>query len=98
MSIFKHREIRQRIGADQRGLELLAIRQTHRDPGRPAGDVVVGQNVAVRGNDRARAAAPAFLHPPGPALFGDHVDPDQRRIDRLHGGLDLRVGLGEALG
>ena len=43
----EHREIRERIGADKCGAELLTVREAHGDAGRATGDVVIGEDVSL---------------------------------------------------
>ncbi|MFM7292246.1 MAG: hypothetical protein ACKO6B_13600 [Planctomycetia bacterium] len=53
-----------------------------------AGDMVVGDDVSVGVDDRARAGAPRLLHPARAARLHHHVDADERGIDPVHGPLD----------
>ena len=100
-------DVRGRVGADDGGVELLVVVRGHRDLGGAGDDVVVGDDVAVRPDDDAGAAA---LGLPGLGLAEavavaeaeevlERVDAAAGRLldghfhidDRLHGGFG-RVG------
>ena len=85
----QHGQIAQRIGADQVGLDLLAVGQRTGDPHSVAGHVVIGDDVSVRGDDGSAAGCPLPLHPPAAGFLRYNIYTDQRRIDFLDGRFDL---------
>ena len=80
---FENGEVRQRIGADQGGTTLLAIRKSNGQARRPSCDVVIGENVAIRVDDRTGPRAAVFLHASATTGFRDDMDPHQRGINRV---------------
>ena len=56
-----HREIRASVAPHQRGLELAIVGEAHLDLGRVLDHVVVGQDVATRIHEDARARGPALF-------------------------------------
>ena len=62
----EHRQVRPAVAAHERRLELAVVGETHLDRGRVLHHVVVGQDVAARVHQDARARGPALV-PRGPA-------------------------------
>ena len=89
----EHRQISQRISADQSRPQFLAIRQIHHDATRATGNVVVGDDVAVGMDDGSRTTRPLLLHPAAATFLGNHVNADQRGIDGLDRSFNLRINL-----
>jgi hypothetical protein len=82
------RQIGRRIAADRRGFDLLAIRHRGGEPARAGNDMVVGQEITVRGehDPRTDAARAAIL---GEA--GDMRDGGSDPLDRV--GDARRIGI-----
>jgi hypothetical protein len=83
------REVGQRIGADEVGVELPAVGERRAHAACAAGHVVVRQDVSFGGDDEAAAArfAPHLAAPVGVAE--DHGEADERRA---HGGNGVGEG------
>jgi hypothetical protein len=79
------------VGADQARGDLLAVAHGADQAHGVAGDVMVGDDVAVGADDEAAAAGLAFALAAVAVVGIDDVDADQRREDRLGGGLDAGV-------
>ena len=100
-------DVRGRVGADDGGVEFLVVVRGHRDLGGAGNDVVVRDDVAVRTDDDARAAAlrlaglglaeavavtePEEILERVDAAAGGLLDRHFHIDDRLHGGFG-RVG------
>ena len=81
-------DVRGRVGADDGGVELLVVVRRHRDLGGAGDDVVVGDDVTVRTDDDARAAA-LRLAGLGLAEAVTVTEPEEilERVDAATGGL-----------
>jgi len=87
----EHTDIRHRVGAHARGLDFLAIDQVHDDARGIARDMVIGDDIAVLGNNRPAAGPLHALHAPAAGLLHHDIDADQRRIGALHGWFNFHV-------
>ena len=70
----EHREIGRRVGADELGLDRVAVREAHRDLVRALDDVVVRDDVAGLVDDEARAESRDCLRPNGLVDPEDEVE------------------------
>ena len=66
----EHGQVGARIGADDLGLELTPVEQADRHLVGAVHDVIVGEDVAVLGDDEARARALLELRALGPGIRG----------------------------
>ena len=81
------------VRADDFGVDLGLVRKPDPDPRRISGDVMVGENVAVRMNDRSGTGPAGFLHTPVFGGLGDDMDPNQSGVDFVDGLIDdLLIG------
>ena len=87
---FRTDNIRQRVGADQFGLDLLAVPQGAEHARGMTGDVVVGDNVTFLGDDRPAADSLHFDFAPLAIIGGDHANPHQGRLDSRNSRINLR--------
>ena len=85
----EHGDVRQRIGADELGGNLFAVGERAGDRARAPGDVMVGDDVAVRRDDGAAARRLALELAAVLKVDRDDVDADQARRDFGEGRLDL---------
>ena len=91
---FDDRNVRQRIGADQFGLDLFAVRQRAEHPLAVAGDVMIGDDVTVLRDDRAAADLLQLDLAPFAVFDGDHPDAHQRGPHLFDGDVHLGAQLG----
>ena len=84
----EHRDVGQRIGADQLGRNLFARRQRADDRLGLAGDVVVGHHVPFGGDDRAAAGRLTLQLAAVLVVDGDDVDADEAGGDFREGRVD----------
>ena len=92
------RNVRERVGADQFGLDLLPVPQGAEDAGGMAGDMVVGDEVSVLGNDRPAADGLHFDFAPLAVFGGDDANPHQGRFDLGNRRINLRPQRGRDAG
>ena len=85
-----HGDIRQRVGADQFGLDFLAVREGANDAGGMPGHVMVGDQKTVLGDDGAAADGLLLDFAPIAEVGGNHLDPHQGGADMCDGGIHLR--------
>ena len=82
------------VGADEVGLDLLAVPERAEHAGGMAGDVVVGDDEAVLGDDRAAADALHLDLAPLAVIGGDDADADEGGADMGDGGIHLGMQRG----
>ena len=85
----EHGDVRQRIGADELGGNLFAVGERAGDRARAPGDVMVGDDEAVRRDDGAAAGRLALELAAVLEVDRDDMDADQAGRDLAEGGLDL---------
>ena len=86
---FEDRDVRQGVGADQFGLDFLPVPQGAEDARGVAGDMVVGDEVSVPGNDRPAADRLHFDFAPLAVIGGDDADSHEGRFDFGNGRINL---------
>ena len=75
------RNVRERVGTHEFGLDFLPVPEGAEDAGGVAGHVVVGDEVSVFGNNRPAADRLHFDFAPFAVFSGDDVNPHQGRFD-----------------
>jgi hypothetical protein len=82
------RDVGERISPQEIGVHLLAVRERAEDLLAAPGDVVVGDDVPLGGDDRPRPERLELDLAPVVVLGPDHVNPDERGLHPLNRLLD----------
>ena len=91
---FKDGDVGQGIGADQFGFHLLTVRKRAEDAGGMAGNVMVGDQETVPGDDGAAAHRLAFDFAAFAEIGGNHLDADEGWPHFRYGAVNLVAQVG----